>query len=62
MRISLKLYRLLLKIYPAGFREDYGVPLQQQFKDDYREAGAHGIGSAYGRGRSSTSRAPRPVS
>jgi predicted permease len=38
MRMSLKLYRLLLKIYPAGFREDYGVPLQQQFKDDYREA------------------------
>jgi predicted permease len=38
MRIALKLYRLLLKIYPARFREDYGVPLQQQFKDDYREA------------------------
>ena len=38
MRISLKLYRLLLKIYPARFREDYGAPLQQQFKDDYREA------------------------
>jgi predicted permease len=37
MRMSLKVYRLLLKLYPAGFRDEYGGPLQRQFKDDYRE-------------------------
>ena len=35
MRISLKLYRLLLRLYPTGFREEYGAPLQQQFNADY---------------------------
>src|SRR5580698_2990038 len=34
----MKLYRLLLNLYPARFREEYGGPLQQQFLDDYREA------------------------
>lgn len=34
MRLSLRLYRLLLKLYPAGFREDYGTPLERQFRDD----------------------------
>jgi len=37
MRISMRLYRLLLKLYPAGFRENYGAPLQQQFQDEYAE-------------------------
>jgi putative ABC transport system permease protein len=35
MRFSLKVYRLLLRLYPAGFRETYGVPLERQFKDEY---------------------------
>src|ERR1700722_4439931 len=34
----MKLYRLLLSLYPARFREEYAAPLQQQFRDDYREA------------------------
>lgn len=34
-----KLYRLFLKLYPARFREEYGTPLEQQFLDEYREAG-----------------------
>jgi putative ABC transport system permease protein len=32
------IYRLLLKLYPARFREEYGGPLERQFWDDYREA------------------------
>ena len=32
MRFSLKVYRLLLRLYPAGFRETYGVPLERQFR------------------------------
>ena len=31
------MYRLLLKLYPASFRENYSGPLQRQFKDDYAE-------------------------
>ncbi len=34
----MKLYRLLLSLYPARFREEYSRPLEQQFLDDYREA------------------------
>ena len=34
-----KLYRILLKFYPARFREEYGTPLEQQFADEYRDAG-----------------------
>jgi predicted permease len=34
----MKLYRWLLNLYPARFREEYGGPLEQQFLDDYREA------------------------
>jgi putative ABC transport system permease protein len=37
MRIALRLYRLLLKLYPAGFRESYGGPLQRDFQDEYAE-------------------------
>jgi len=32
-----KLYRLLLKLYPARFREEYGKPLERQFLDEYRD-------------------------
>lgn len=34
----MKLYRWLLKLYPARFREEYAGPLEQQFLDDYRES------------------------
>ena len=38
MRLSLRVYRLLLKLYPASFREDYQAPLQQQFREELGEA------------------------
>ncbi|MBZ5495576.1 MAG: ABC transporter permease [Acidobacteriia bacterium] len=31
-----RLYRLLLRLYPARFREEYAALLQLQFQDDYR--------------------------
>ena len=37
MPFSLRLYRYLLRLYPASFREDYSGPLQRQFCDDYAE-------------------------
>ena len=39
------LYRILLRFYPAGFREEYAAPMERQFQDEYREARATG-GSA----------------
>jgi predicted permease len=36
-----KLYRLLLRFYPARFREEFATPLELQFQDDYR--GVHGV-------------------
>lgn len=35
---SAKIYRCLLKLYPARFREEYGEPMEREFQDDYREA------------------------
>src|SRR5579884_1476828 len=37
MRMSLKLYRLLLKLYPASFRENYEGPLERDFQDEYAQ-------------------------
>jgi predicted permease len=37
MKLSLRIYRALLKLYPAAFREEYDGALQRQFKDDYAE-------------------------
>lgn len=37
-----RIYRWLLKLYPAGFREEYARPMEQQFADDYGDA--HGAG------------------
>ncbi|HVN07221.1 MAG TPA: ABC transporter permease [Bryobacteraceae bacterium] len=34
----MKLYRWLLRLYPARFREEYAAPLARQFADEYREA------------------------
>ena len=32
-----RLYGWLLKLYPAGFREEYEAPMERQFQDDYRD-------------------------
>src|SRR6185312_2033596 len=37
MRNSAKFYRLLLKLYPARFREEYEGMMERQFRDEYRE-------------------------
>jgi putative ABC transport system permease protein len=36
---AVDVYRRLVNLYPARFREEYGAPLEQQFADEYREAG-----------------------
>lgn len=38
MKRSTKFYTWLLRLYPARFREEYEHPMEQQFKDEYREA------------------------
>ena len=35
---SLRLYRWLLKLYPAGFRENYAEPLEREFREELRES------------------------
>jgi hypothetical protein len=35
---SLKLYRLLLKLYPATFREEYAVSMERAFRDELAES------------------------
>ena len=32
-----KVYTWLLRLYPARFREEYEVPMERQFRDEYRE-------------------------
>ena len=32
------IYRWLLRLYPARFREEYETPMERQFWDDYRDA------------------------
>ena len=50
MRLSLRVYRLLLKLYPASFREDYHAPLQQQFREELGEvAGPRALARFWGR-------------
>jgi putative ABC transport system permease protein len=42
---SLRLYRWLLKLYPAGFRENYAELLEREFRDELNEsAGAVALG------------------
>lgn len=38
MPLSLKLYRCLLKLYPAGFRDDYAGPMEREFRDELAES------------------------
>jgi predicted permease len=35
---SLKLYRFLLKLYPAGFHDDYAGPMEREFRDELAES------------------------
>ena len=35
---SLKLYRWLLRLYPAGFRENYAGPMETEFRDELAES------------------------
>src|ERR1035441_7945099 len=35
---SHRIYGLLLKLLPAGFREEYSEPLERAFRDEYHEA------------------------
>jgi len=43
-RFSLKVYRRLLKLYPAGFRENYAAPLEREFRDELDESsGAYAL-------------------
>jgi putative ABC transport system permease protein len=35
---SLKLYRRLIALYPAGFRENYGDAMEQEFRDELAES------------------------
>jgi putative ABC transport system permease protein len=37
-----RIYSWLLKLYPAGFREEYGTPMERHFQDDYRDAAGRG--------------------
>ena len=40
--VSVKLYRLLLKLYPAAFHQDYGAAMEREFRDELAESrGAH---------------------
>jgi hypothetical protein len=36
-RLSERLYRFLLRLYPAAFVEEYGSELKRQFRDDLRD-------------------------
>jgi len=36
--LALKLYRFLLKLYPAGFRDDYAGPMEREFRDELAES------------------------
>ena len=41
----MRLYRWLLKLYPAGFRENYAGPLEREFRDELNEStGAAALG------------------
>ncbi len=45
---SLRLYRRLLKLYPAGFRENYAELLEREFRDELNEStGAASFGTLW---------------
>ena len=38
-RFSVRLYRRLIRLYPASFRENYGEALEREFRDELEESG-----------------------
>jgi len=49
----LKLYRALLHLYPAGFREGYAKAMEQEFRAELAEAQTgYAVGMLCGFGRS----------
>jgi putative ABC transport system permease protein len=40
--VRTRFYRWLLRLYPAGFREEYETPMERQFQDEYRDADGRG--------------------
>ena len=40
---SLRLYRKLLKLYPAGFRDQYATAMERAFRDELAEGGGMGL-------------------
>jgi len=42
-----RFYRVLLKLYPARFREEFEGPLERQFADEYREASTRSARAAF---------------
>src|SRR5438094_10310015 len=36
--LSLKLYRWLLRLYPAGFLDNYAGPMEREFRDELAES------------------------
>src|SRR5215469_11111131 len=41
-RLSVSVYRVLLKLYPPGFREDYAGPMEKEFRDELAESSGMG--------------------
>jgi predicted permease len=37
-----RIFRILLRLYPARFREEYAAPMERQFWDEYRETQGRG--------------------
>ncbi len=42
MRLAPRLYQLLIRLYPAGFRERYATSLEREFKDEYADVANKG--------------------
>jgi predicted permease len=52
MRVSPRLYRWLIRLYPAEFRERYATSLERDFKDEYADVvdtGVHQVAQFWGR-------------
>ena len=36
--VSVRVYRRLLRLYPAGFRDRYAAPLERQLRDELHDS------------------------
>lgn len=43
-----RIYRMLLRLYPARFREEYAAPMERQFHDEYGESRGRGARARLG--------------